>query len=95
MAIMIFNVTYSGQEYRAEVIQGDIVRFELEASRSSWPDISSAPALWSSYLAYQSLVRTGQVPAAVTFDQFVSGVEAIDVEQQVEVNPTPEDQSPG
>ena len=95
MAIMVFTVKHDGREYEANVIQGDVVRFELEASRSNWPDISTAPALWSSYLSYQALMRTGQIEHGMPFDVFVNGVESIDVKQEVEVNPTPEDQSHG
>lgn len=95
MAVMTLEVVCYGQEYTANVIQGDIIRYELEANRQQWPSNETAPALWSAFVAFSSLKRTQTIDNAMSFDTFIAGIENIKVVSEAEVNPTQKDQSPG
>jgi hypothetical protein len=82
------------ETFRVPVTNGTIVRYELEARKNGWPDFASSGAVWAAYCAYLGAMKTGQVPADSTWDNFLDILIQVEfVEKEAEPEEEPEDES--
>ena len=98
-------------EYTIQADNRDMVRFDLIRARKQWPSSSDAPILWATVIAYFALLRSGEITATETVEQFIDRAvnvtylkddgtpvtpeEAAAGEGQVEVDPFPMGAAPG
>ena len=91
-----------GRTLTVQALNPDLVRFDRTAAKHGWPNASSAPFLWLSFLAWAALRRTGAIDEAMTWDKFVD-THALQVRNLTEadgvpaqaVDPTPSVPGPG
>lgn len=77
-------------EYQVQTDNRDAVRWDLVRDRKKWPAGQDSPILWSTFLAWHALKRSGET--TLTIEEFLDAcVEArIDTEKQVDADPTQE-----
>lgn len=102
LPVMHFTVELAdGTKLECQPRNPDMVAFDLARAQNKWPGPSDAPFLYQTFLAYQALRRTGQLPASIPseagpgFKAFQR--EAIEIANDAlddESDPTPMDHAP-
>lgn len=82
---LITDYTGTAQEITLLTSNVDVLRWEKTRGAKGYPQQTDAPALFSTFLAWSALARSGEEVG--TFEQFETTVYDIHAEQ-VEVNPT-------
>ena len=53
-----------------QVINADLVRFDMTRNQHKWPDAESAPMLWLTFVSCVALKRTHTIPEATTWEAY-------------------------
>jgi len=67
-----------GRELSVRVLNPDYLRWDRTAAKHGWPAMAKAPFTWLTFVAWSALRREGQIPDAMTWEDF-SEREAIQV----------------
>lgn len=90
-------VLLDGSDYTVKTIQADRVRYDLTAPKHKWPEGTTAPFLWFTFLAWAAARREQRT--TLTFEQFheqVVTTKALDSDpDEDDVTPTRPGQLPG
>lgn len=79
-----------GTEHIVRVLNVDMVAFDRDRGRYGWPDGQHGPMLWSTYLGWKALTRTGVLPqmSLADFEAKALQVEMMNEEPDDAVDPT-------
>lgn len=90
-------VLLDGSDYVVRTIQADRVRYDLTAPKHKWPEGTSAPFLWFTFLAWSAAKRSGQTTLTFEafYEQVVSAVALDNDPDEDDVRPTRPGQQPG
>jgi hypothetical protein len=59
-----------GRVLTTQVRNPDFLRWDRTAAKHGWPDFRKAPILWLTFVAWSALRREGQIPDALTWEEF-------------------------
>lgn len=94
----VVNVTRlsGGGKLAVPVSGGAQVKWDIRRNREGWPTIDEGLALWSAYVAFESMRSGGLVDKGLSFDEFVDDIEKVEfASEKVEVDPTQQEISGG
>lgn len=56
--------------HEVQVINADLVLFDMTRHKHHWPDAESAPMLWMTFCAWAALRRSHNIPDTTTWESF-------------------------
>lgn len=88
---MLRVVMLDGAEHTAQAINIDMVAWDRDRAKHSWPSPQDAPFIWLNYLAWHVLTKTQKLLPAMTlreFEERAAEVTAVPQEDDEGVDPT-------
>lgn len=80
-------VMVDGTEHHVEAIGADRHRWSMTAPKHKWPKMADDPDLWSGFLAWSALYRTGKYTQG--YDQFTQDAAAWQMQEDApDVDPS-------
>ena len=61
-----------------QVINADLVRFDMTRNQHRWPDAESAPMLWLTFVSWVALKRTHTIPEATTWEAYRDSTQQVE-----------------
>ena len=81
-----------GDTYLVQVVNADLVAYDVTAYKHKWPPFQAAPMLWSTFLAWHASRREGITPRDLTYEQFRDTYPSVAVQADPDpVDPTQPD----
>ena len=65
------------EPFRVQITNGVVVRYELEARKRGWGEFSESGTIWAAYAGYLGALRLGEIAPAVTWDQYLDMLIAV------------------
>ena len=93
-------VMLDGSEHEVQALNIDMVSWDRDRAKHSWPSPADAPFVWMNYLAWHALTKTQKLLQAMTLREFEEAAAEVstrgddDEEVGAEVDPTSREAEP-